>query len=461
MGKRETADAVTTIRTPELAARGPVRRTLLALAGDEATSYPLPSMGEVTIGRGTKCDITIDHPTLSRMHFALRLGQTIAVIDRASANGTQLRGARLPADTPVVISSYETFQAGDVAFVVQEATASGERGASGPRAASGVVAAAQVAIVDAGRDPAMQRLYEVAERVARGTIGVLVLGETGAGKEVLAEYVHRRSPRAAAPLVRINCAALSETLIESELFGHQKGAFTGATADRVGLIEAADGGSVLLDEVGELPLATQAKLLRVLEDRRVVRVGATTPREVDVRFIAATNRDLEADITAGAFRRDLYFRLAGAVLAIPPLRARRSEIEPLARAFLADAAARAGIAPPALSAAALTALLAHPWTGNIRELKSALERAVLVADTTIDVTALALASPTPPPISTPSLSPASVALPAEIEALEKQRILDALAQHGGNQTRAAEAIGMPRRTFVKRLAQYGIARPRR
>ncbi len=190
----------------------------------------------------------------------------------------------------------------------------------------------------------MRRLYDVAARVARGTIGVLIVGETGAGKEVVAEHVHRHSPRAGGPFVRVNCAALSETLVESELFGHERGAFTGADRATRGLLEAAEGGTVLLDEIGELPPAMQAKLLRVLEDRQVTRVGAMSSREeVDVRFVAATNRDLEADVAAGTFRRDLYFRIAGAVLAIPPLRARLDEIEPLARAFLADAgrAARA------------------------------------------------------------------------------------------------------------------------
>jgi transcriptional regulator with AAA-type ATPase domain len=447
------ADAVTTVRTVD-EPRGLVRRTLLVLAGDEVKSHTLPATGEVTVGRGTKCEIAIDHPTLSRTHFLIRLGTSIALIDRDSANGTVLRGARLPVNKPVEISPYETFHAGDLAFVVQEGgSTGGDKPARSDVPSGPVDGAAQPTLLE----PSMKRLYDVAARVARGTIGVLVVGETGAGKEVLAEYVHRQSPRAKAPLVRINCAALSESLIESELFGHQKGAFTGASADRAGLIEAADGGSVLLDEVGELPLVTQAKLLRVLEDRRVTRVGATTPREVDVRFIAATNRNLEADVAANTFRRDLYFRLAGAVLAIPPLRTRRTEIEPLARAFLADAAARNGVPAPTLTPAAVTALLVHPWTGNVRELKSAIERAVLVADGSIDAVDLALTSTR----TVPAIPLASTALPEELDALEKQRIIDALAQHGGNQTRAAEALGIPRRTFVKRLAQYGIQRPRR
>jgi two-component system response regulator AtoC len=314
-------------------------------------------------------------------------------------------------------------------------------------------------------DPAMRALYEVAARVARGSIAVLVIGETGAGKEVLADFLHRRSPRAQAPFVRINCAALTESIVESELFGHDRGAFTGAAAPRLGLIEAADGGTVLLDEVGELPLAVQAKLLRVLEDRSVTRVGATAARVVDVRFLAATNRDLTAEVTAGRFRRDLYYRLAMAVLAVPPLRARSEEIEPLARSFLAEAAARVHLETPVLTAAAVAALRAHPWPGNVRELKAAMERAVLVSDRVIDAADLQLgagvivpAGPVDPPPARRGRRPN--ALHAELTMLERRRILDALEQCGGNQTRAAALLDIPRRTFVKRIAKHGIRRPR-
>jgi two-component system response regulator AtoC len=316
-------------------------------------------------------------------------------------------------------------------------------------------------------DPAMRALYEVAARVARGTIAVLVVGETGAGKEVLADYLHRRSPRAAAPMVRINCAALTESIVESELFGHDRGAFTGAATPRVGLIEAADGGTVLLDEVGELPLPVQAKLLRVLEDRAVTRVGATSARVVDVRFVAATNRDLSAEVAAGRFRRDLYFRLAMAVLAVPPLRARVDEIEPLARSFLADAAARLHVPVPVLTAAAVAALRGHAWPGNVRELKAAMERAVLVSDGVVDAADLPLAASAVVAVPAGPLAPTPArrgrrpnALHAELTMLERQRILDALEQCGGNQTRAAALLDIPRRTFVKRIAKHGIRRPR-
>ncbi|HTJ41350.1 MAG TPA: sigma 54-interacting transcriptional regulator [Kofleriaceae bacterium] len=427
------ADDVSTVRTSDEAG-GTRRRALLAIVGDDVRVHTLPSRGDVTIGRGSKCDVTIDHATLSREHLTLRLGDAIEVIDRGSANGTRLRGNKLPADVAVAIAPYETVQAGDVALVVQE-----EVGASVSRAEARPSGPIDQTAAPVLLDPAMKRLYEVAARVARGTIGVLITGETGAGKEVLAEHVHKSSPRAAAPLLRVNCAALNESLVESELFGHEKGAFTGAAKDRAGLIEAAEHGTVMLDEIGELPPAIQAKLLRVIEDHRVTRVGATDARAIDVRFIAATNRDLAADVEAGRFRRDLYFRIAGAVLAIPPLRARPSEIEPLARAFLDGRA---------ITPAALAALRAHAWPGNVRELKSTIDRALLVADEggAIDVDDLALAP----------ADPTSNVLEQELETIERARIADALARCGGNQTRAAELLGMPRRTLVKRISKYGL-----
>ena len=432
------ADDVSTVRTVE-ARRDEPRRALLAILGEDVRVHPLPAQGDVTVGRGSRCEIAIDHPTLSRAHVVLRLGDRIEVIDQGSANGTLLRGNRLPAGVAVTIASYETLQAGDVALIVQDASGPGPGGRATPRPSGPVEPTSGPQLID----PAMKRLYDVAARVARGTIGVLITGETGAGKEVLAEYVHRSSPRAEAPLVRVNCAAISESLIESELFGHDRGAFTGAVRERAGLIEAAAGGTVLLDEIGELSPPVQAKLLRVLEERRVMRVGSTHARSVDVRFVAATNRDLAADVEAGRFRRDLYFRVAGAVLAIPPLRARPTEIEWLARVFLGGRD---------ISSAAMAALRAHPWPGNVRELKSVIERALLVADDAIAVDDLALGT-----VAAPQ---GAGALPAELDMLERSRIVEALERCLGNQTRAAALLGMPRRTLVKRLAKYGIPRPR-
>jgi two-component system response regulator AtoC len=229
-------------------------------------------------------------------------------------------------------------------------------------------------------DEAMRNLYRMAERVAQGRISVLILGETGVGKELFAEAIHRGSPRRRQPFVKLNCAAISEALLESELFGHERGAFTGAEQAKPGLLEVASGGTVFLDEVGELSMATQAKLLRAIEQRQVLRVGSLQPRDLDVRFVSATNRDPEAQIRAGLLREDLFYRLEGVTLRIPPLRERRQEIAPLAQAFLRRGADELGLeVVPALSPRAEALLVGYDWPGNIRELRNVIDRALLLA----------------------------------------------------------------------------------
>jgi transcriptional regulator with PAS, ATPase and Fis domain len=288
--------------------------------------------------------------------------------------------------------------------------------------------------------------------VANSSLSVLLLGETGVGKEVTAEAIHLNSPRANKPLLRLNCAAFSEHLLESELFGHEKGAFTGAEQAKPGLLEVAIGGTVFLDEVGELPLTLQAKLLRVFEQQTVMRVGGLKERAIDVRFIAATNRDLNAEIALGRFRRDLFFRLNGFSLSIAPLRERKQEIEPLAQRFLAEAALRAGRSrAPRLSPAALALLQAHSWPGNIRELRNLIERGVvLCAGDVIETEHLPLDPITPG--GGAALEPASS---------ERDRLVEALQRAGGNQSLAAKALGISRGTLLARLDAFGVPRPRK
>jgi transcriptional regulator with GAF, ATPase, and Fis domain len=321
-------------------------------------------------------------------------------------------------------------------------------------------------------EQAMQDLYELAGRIANGTITVLILGETGVGKEVLAERVHRKSPRASKPYLRLNCASLSETLLESELFGYERGAFTGAVGTKQGLLETADGGTVFLDEIGELPLSIQVKLLRVLEERMVMRVGGLKPRPLDVRFIAATNRDLELEIERGAFRQDLYFRINGATLVIPPLRERLGELPALARAFLEHAARQLGLeTTPVLTRDVEEALLSYSWPGNIRELRNAIERAVLLSgDGPILPVHLPLEKMRTVARSvtqTQSTRDAVAAVPdvlrrgARISPEEERaKIEAALDSCGGNQTRAAKLLGIGRRTLINRVKEFGLARPR-
>jgi DNA-binding NtrC family response regulator len=324
----------------------------------------------------------------------------------------------------------------------------------------------------ARRDPTpMDELRQRIANVAVGELTVLVTGETGVGKELVAEMVHRASPRAPKPFLRINCAAIAEQLLESELFGHARGSFTGADTERIGLIEAATGGTIFLDEIGEMGLRLQASLLRVLEERNVRRLGETDSRPVDVRVVCATNRSLLHEVDSGRFRRDLYYRISGLTLDVPPLRERLDEIEGIARAFAAIATARARRAAPVFTEEALQAMRTYPWPGNIRELKNAIERAVLLAgDRAIRPSELGLEASTPPPLSG-SNGPATEQLPnravgrqvlsKQVADLERQRIVEALEEFGGNQTRAARALGLSRTTLVARLDAYGLRRPRK
>jgi DNA-binding NtrC family response regulator len=309
-------------------------------------------------------------------------------------------------------------------------------------------------------NPVMRELYTVAERAARGTINVLITGETGVGKEILAEAVHRASPRRSGPFICLNCAALSDSLLESELFGYEKAAFTGALQPKPGLLETASSGTLFLDEIGEMSLSLQAKVLRAIETKQVLRVGATKPRAVDVRFLAATNRDLEEEVAARRFREDLYFRLNGITLAIPPLRERTDEIPPLAHLFVEAVARQLGEQPPRIAPEALNELCSYSWPGNIRELRNVMERALLLASGGI-VTPEHLPLDKMRRLARRAAAPASAAVPPRsLDELEKQAIIDALVRCGGNQSRAAELLGMPRRTFCKRLAEYNIPRPR-
>jgi len=305
--------------------------------------------------------------------------------------------------------------------------------------------------------------------VARANISVLLLGETGVGKEVLARSIHAHSPRAGGPFMGINCAALADSLLESELFGSEKGAFTGATT-RAGLFEAANGGTVFLDEVGELPPGTQAKLLRVFEERVVTRLGSTRSRPINVRFVSATNRDLEADSQSGHLRPDLYFRLNGVALHIPPLRERLGEIEGLAASFLAVACRDLErTAPLLISSSALDVLRRYSWPGNIREFRNVIERAaVMCSESTIlpeHLPASLLAATRIDTQQTPSAvysaQPGNSAnLHAEKKSFERNRILEMLERCDGNQSEAARQLGMPRRTLVSRLGELGLTRRR-
>ncbi|WP_447973796.1 sigma-54-dependent transcriptional regulator [Nitrospira sp. Kam-Ns4a] len=326
-----------------------------------------------------------------------------------------------------------------------------------------------------GQSPAMRRLLAAAELVAPTSLTVLITGESGTGKELLARYLHSRSPRAHRPFIAVNCATLPDGLLESELFGYERGAFTGAVSRKLGKFELAHGGTLLLDEITEMNVALQAKLLRVLQERVVDRIGGREPVDVDIRVIATTNRDLWREVELGRFREDLFYRLNVFPIALPPLRERPEDIPLLARHFVAACAARNGLAAPALSEAALAALAMRPWRGNVRELENVMERAVLLAaggviePEHVSADELTASRPGAPGLSAvPTDSGSAVptgsgsAVPASrngsagcsLWEMERELIVSTLAQCKGNRTQAAKRLGISVRTLRNKLREY-------
>jgi len=306
----------------------------------------------------------------------------------------------------------------------------------------------------------MRDVTDTAARVARSDTTVLLLGESGTGKELLAKAIHVNSPRSRGPFVVVNCAAIPEALLESELFGHRRGAFTGATADKTGKFEAADGGTIFLDEIGELPLGLQVKILRVLQEREIDKLGETRPMRVNVRVIAATNRDLEKMRADGTFRDDLYYRLSVVPIRVPPLRERADDIPPLVEHFLAKHSRRLGRAAPEVAVGVLSALNVYGWPGNVRELENVIERAlVLDQDGRLGVDDL----PERMRTSDRRFGNVRVELPDDgvsLEQVERDLIVAALERHGGNQTRAAAYLDITRSALLYRMQKQNLDRER-
>lgn len=395
----------------------------------------LPNREAIVIGRAEGSDVVIDDPSVSRRHAELR---GLELRDLGSRNGTVVGSKHLGKNEATAMAIGVAAELGSVTLVLV-------RGRPHPRANRDGDGDGD------HRDPTMKHLYGLLDLVGPSDLSVLVLGETGVGKEIFAETVHARSQRVKAPFLRINCAGLGGSLLDAELFGYERGAFTGALAAKAGLFEAAHGGTMLLDEVGELPLETQAKVLRVLDSGEVYRLGSVTPRRVDVRYIAATNRDLDAAVAGGTFRQDLFFRLNGFSVTLPPLRRRTSEILPLAEEFLARCAARSGGPPTRLDEEAARTLVGHPFPGNVRELRQLIERAFVLANGSAVVTSAHLALP------------GIAARPKKGRTIDLDRgqIATALRAANGNQSRAAEILGVARRTLINRLEEFGLDRPRK
>jgi transcriptional regulator with GAF, ATPase, and Fis domain len=411
---------------------GPDGGTSLRLAGESAR-----------IGTGDQCALRLKDPTVSRLHCVLELGRnSIRVVDSGSRNGTFIDGVRVrDAD----ISAASTLRVGTTTIRIELGDESMRVELSDKTSLGGII----------GGSVEMRRVYAIIDRIAPTDATVLIQGETGTGKEVVAQAIHDLSRRAKGPFVAVDCGSITESLIESELFGHVRGAFSGALATRAGLFEEADGGTIFLDEIGELPPALQPKLLRVLERREVRRIGANTPKAVNVRVIAATNRDLAHGVNEGSFREDLYFRLAVVAIHLPPLRARRDDIPALAQHFYERMQGSGAVAPSEL----VSQLMVRAWPGNVRELRNVVERSVSLGWAQ-SAHAEGAPSATVLPSGLASLVPVDLPLKearnAWTEQFESVYVRALLEKTDGNVSRAAEQAGVNRRFLQRMMARLGI-----
>jgi DNA-binding NtrC family response regulator len=402
-------------------------------------AVPVPPAGLV-VGKGAGCDVVLDDPFVSSRHLRVeaRAGRW-HVADLGSTNGTLLGGARVErAELPLGV----TLSAGDVELVLEA-----PEGTPGPRpqAFEGMIS----------RDAGMRQVFELVERVAASEAAVTILGETGTGKELVARALHARSGRSAGPFIPVNCSAIAETLIESELFGHEKGAFSGAERLRKGAFEEASGGTLFLDEIGELPVELQAKLLRTLELGEVKRVGASRPITVNVRIVAATHRDLRAQVRSRRFREDLFYRLCVVPVTIPPLRQRRADVRALAEAFLVAAAPR-GL-PLRWSEEALARLEGYDWPGNVRQLRNVVQRALLFRGEGLSVPAAAVAFEDTRTSPGDTGDDDALYLPGlTMEAIEREAIRLSLRRHGGKRAAVVRELQIAKSTVMKRIGQWGL-----
>jgi DNA-binding NtrC family response regulator len=394
------------------------------------------------IGTGKECELVLKDPTVSRVHVMVRIERdSIRIVDVGSRNGTQIDGiavrdAYARPDSLIALGNTK-LRLRMLDDVVDFPLSSRDR--------FGRLL---------GRSTAMRHVFAILERIAPTDLPILIEGENGTGKELVAEAIHEQSPRATEPYVVFDCSAVSPTLIESELFGHVRGAFTNAVSDRVGVFEAANGGTLFLDEIGELPLDLQPKLLRALERGEVQRVGSSVKRRVEVRVIAATNRQLSREVERGKFREDLYFRLNVLNVSLPPLRERLDDIPIIARHFEKDLMPRTGATAP-LSEEAITAFMNRAWPGNVRQLRNEVARALSLGP-----------SPKPPvPPETPSeAAPPTIDLSEPLlvgskriaEQYEKAYIEAALRQTGGNVSRAADLAQVNRKFIQRAMKRWGL-----
>ena len=419
----------------------PAARFIIEEPGHPPRVVLLPRGRSLRVGRGEDQDVRLDDQRTSRQHaqFFYR-GDHVLVRDQGSSNGTWLDDKRVGAAAAVTPGAIVRLGSTRVVYV----PLAPEKRAEPAAEVDGDVVAV---------DPATQQVFAMVRRIAAHDLAVLVHGETGTGKEVVARALHKTSPRAKGPFVAINCGSLSESLAESELFGHERGSFTGAVERKVGVFEAAHGGTLLLDEVGELSATNQARLLRVLEEHAVLRIGATQPVPVDVRVVASTHRDLAAELAHGRFREDLYFRLNGVTITVPPLRERPRDIVPLAERVIAERGGLHALAPETVEA-----LTRYEWPGNARELRNAVEAAIAMADGAElrpeHLPPAVLARPKTPREGAPALR-------SMVDEVEREAIAAALEDHKNNQSHAAIALGISRRALIYKMERYGLKDPPR
>jgi len=401
------------------------------------------------IGSSSDNDLVLSDSTVSRRHCSISpVGGGLRVRDEGSRNGVFVAGARV---LDAIYSTSFSIQVGDTVLMVEPLADQVSREQASRDRFGDLL----------GRSSCMRELFADLARIAATDMALLIEGETGTGKELVAESIHRASARAEEPLVVFDCSAVAPTLAESELFGHERGAFTGASAARAGVFEQADGGSIFLDELGELPKDLQPKLLRVLEKREVRRLGSQRTITVDVRLIAATNRNLAAEVTLGNFREDLYFRLAGAHVYVPPLRDRMGDLPLLVEHFLSCAK------PPRSAAEIPSAVwdmfMAHRWPGNVRELSNAVQRLLVMPDRPLhSMSAPTTASTSSAPTAAGAEAPTDPAPPLRVarreatEAFERQYVEGVLARTAGNVTRAAAVAEVSRQMMQKLMRKHGI-----
>jgi transcriptional regulator with GAF, ATPase, and Fis domain len=415
---------------------------LTVLAGPDRGARQRLTAEAARIGSGEKCTLRLTDPTVSRLHCALEVGRNaVHVIDSGSRNGTFIDGVRVR-DADITAGS--TLRVGATSIRVDVDDQPVTVPLSDKVSIGGVL----------GGSVEMRRIYAILEKVGPTDATVLIQGETGTGKEMVAQALHDLSRRARGPFVAVDCGSITESLIESELFGHVRGAFSGAIASRPGLFEEAEGGTVFLDEIGELPAALQPKLLRVLESREIRRIGGNTSKKIDVRVVAATNRDLAHGVNEGTFREDLYFRLAVVSVQLPPLRARREDIPALVRHFYERMVGEGAVAPADL----VSSLMVRAWPGNVRELRNVVERSISLGWSSEPQTEVPKPGALPPGIGAlvPIDLPLKEARQAWTEQFESVYLRAMLEKTDGNVSRAAEMAGVNRRFLQRLMVRLGL-----